>query len=467
MQRIAWIERLHTLQKKWILVVSQTIAHFLSTHLLLLLVSSAAWARIKKYFTAKHAKLAHSQYTGGDDFLSTVGTDNSTISQSSCKTLPVPKPQPCVQYYANHHGFDCHFHHTTTPDGFVLELFHITKQKSRSASTRLQSAGLDSNTTFLGSKGPVLLMHGLFQSAGVFVTSGPSSLAFHLVDAGFDVWLGNNRGSGGYHKHHDLSSLEFWDWSLEELARYDFPTLVEYVAVKTGKEKVTYIGHSQGNAQAFLGISINPKMAKRLRCFIALAPAVYTGPLLESGTTAALMGFPKVVFELIFGNMQFLPIMTFAQKYIPSSIFSTLAYSMFHHLFGWCDTKWELEHKSSYFQFSPRPTSTKAIQYWRQSSCRGYIGLFESADSSNCLLSSQSDVLDLTTVTCPLVAFFGKEDFIVDGDRFSKKCQEEQLNVLYSEHIDEYEHLDVIWAKTAPTIVFEKIVALVNALPVH
>ena len=42
---------------------------------------------------------------------------------------------------------------------------------------------------------PVLLQHGLFENAEKFVWVGHRSIAIQFLESGFDVWIGNNRGS--------------------------------------------------------------------------------------------------------------------------------------------------------------------------------------------------------------------------------------------------------------------------------
>lgn len=39
------------------------------------------------------------------------------------------------------------------------------------------------------------------------------------------------------------------------------------------------MGHSQGNAQAFIGLSQHPQLADKIELFVALAPAFYIGRL--------------------------------------------------------------------------------------------------------------------------------------------------------------------------------------------
>ena len=49
---------------------------------------------------------------------------------------------------------------------------------------------------------------------------------FHLllVDAGYDVWIGNNRGTEDSWEHETLSSTyddEYWQWTWAEMGLYD------------------------------------------------------------------------------------------------------------------------------------------------------------------------------------------------------------------------------------------------------
>ena len=99
--------------------------------------------------------------------------------------------------------------------------------------------------------------------------------AFVLANQGYDVWLGNNRGNRFAQNHVSLdpSSAEYWRFSQEEFGLKDLPAFIDHILAKTGQEKLTYIGHSQGTTQMFLGASIDPEYFKsKVNLFVALGP---------------------------------------------------------------------------------------------------------------------------------------------------------------------------------------------------
>ncbi len=79
-------------------------------------------------------------------------------------------------------------------------------------------------------KGVVFFQHGFLTSCESFVARGPGkALPYTLVDAGYDVWFGNNRGNKYSYKHTHLSPNDdkFWDFCLDDLVRYDLPAMLE------------------------------------------------------------------------------------------------------------------------------------------------------------------------------------------------------------------------------------------------
>lgn len=83
------------------------------------------------------------------------------------------------------------------------------------------------------------------QDSESFLCGGHSSLACTLATAGHDVWLGNNRGNKYSSRDQQDDCTGFWDFSIDDLARFDFPAAVDYVTQHTQSPSLAYIGFSQ------------------------------------------------------------------------------------------------------------------------------------------------------------------------------------------------------------------------------
>ncbi|KAI9365373.1 Alpha/Beta hydrolase protein, partial [Zopfochytrium polystomum] len=310
---------------------------------------------------------------------------------------------------------------------------------------------------------PVLMLHGLFQSAGVWVSNGPSSLAFYLVDQGFDVWLGNNRAVIPRHTHLTPRSAAYWNWSLDELAQHDVPTLLTHILAHTGRHRAAVVGHSQGNAQVFLALHRDPALSGHLSVLVALAPAVYVGGLVATAFPLRLLvGCAGARFRAVFGVHGFVPVMNAVQRWAPPRVFMGLAYRMFRYLFGWTDAHWQKSRKATYFQFTPRPLSTKIIHHWAQIATTKVIGPFQDRGLD---ANEQPCSFDLGCVQCPVALFYGSVDTIVDGERLRRELEaaearrvgRHELRLVAAERIEGYEHLDCLWAVDAESKVWCRI----------
>ena len=59
---------------------------------------------------------------------------------------------------------------------------------------------------------------------------------FTLVKAGYDVWLGNNRGTrfGRGHTELEISEEAFWDFDYIDMGLHDVPSFIDFILAKTG-----------------------------------------------------------------------------------------------------------------------------------------------------------------------------------------------------------------------------------------
>lgn len=69
-----------------------------------------------------------------------------------------------------------------------------------------------------------------------------------LAEAGYDVWIGNNRGTeySQKHDHFTTDDPEFWAWSWAEMGAYDDVANIKAIKEQSGADKIFYIGYSQG-----------------------------------------------------------------------------------------------------------------------------------------------------------------------------------------------------------------------------
>lgn len=61
---------------------------------------------------------------------------------------------------------------------------------------------------------------------------------------------------------------------MDEFAMHDIPDSINYILETTKSHSLSYIGFSQGTAQAFATLSIHPALNEKVDVFIALAPAM-------------------------------------------------------------------------------------------------------------------------------------------------------------------------------------------------
>lgn len=159
-------------------------------------------------------------------------------------------------------------HTVTTKDGYILELHRMPGKRGWPLPKRKQ---------------PVFLMHGLLASSSCWVIMRPEkSLAYKLADMGYDVWMGNARGTHYSRKHTRLNPdgrrsqrKAYWDFSWHEIGAVDLPLMIDYVLGVTNYEKLHYIGHSQGTTSFWVMASELPHYNDKILSMQALAPVAF------------------------------------------------------------------------------------------------------------------------------------------------------------------------------------------------
>ncbi|KAL1980723.1 hypothetical protein VTN96DRAFT_3605 [Rasamsonia emersonii] len=387
-----------------------------------------------------------------------------------------------VGYYARRVGLDVETFKVQTEDGFILTLWHVYNPKeytplpAEQRGPRRPDVFYDKNERPLPSSNrryPVLLIHGLLQSAGAYCTNDDDSLAFYLCKAGYDVWLGNNRcGFDPEHATLSYSDPRMWAWNIRHMGVFDLPALVSRVLYETGFEKLALVCHSQGTSETLVALAKDqrPELGERISVFCALAPAAYAGPLIKKMYFRFMSMLSPSMFRLCFGIHAFIPFMMTMHRLLPPRVYGALGYRVFSYLFGWTDVRWDRALRDRMFQFAPVYVSAESMRWWlgrdgfarqkcilstreqgqqEEEEDRRYAdGLVDVDDSgeergSNAWYGPQVP---------PFALWIAGADDLVDGRRLLRRLQngrEPHVRLVHWKIIDEYEHLDVLWAMDA------------------
>ena len=99
----------------------------------------------------------------------------------------------------------------------------------------------------------------MLSSADAWVCNGRKlSAAFILADKGYEVWLGNSRGSFYSRRHVSLNpdkDSQFWEYSFVEMGRHDLPAAINLALEKSKASKLHYVGTSQGSSEMLVALS--------------------------------------------------------------------------------------------------------------------------------------------------------------------------------------------------------------------
>lgn len=410
-------------------------------------------------------------------------------------------------YYARRVGLDAETYEVMTEDGFIIQLVHVynpKEHKPTSPSQRAHGAPVvfpkhsdhnrsseeNSATSSLSTHSsnkreyPILLIHGLLQSSGAYCANDDSSLAFYLCKSGYDVWLGNNRC--GFNPQHQLlgtTDPRMWNWNIRQMGVMDLPALVSRVLSETGFPKLGLICHSQGTTETFVALAKEqrPDLGEKISVFCALAPAVYAGPLIGKMYIKFMRIISPGMFRVMFGIHSFIPFMMTMHSFLPGRLYGALGYRVFSFLFNWTDDRWDQGLRNRFFQFAPVYVSAESMRWWLGRECFASQKCILATREEGTIEDEEDEEDDYYTHSTehstermldgqshpdqphpdrghkawfdehvpPLALWVAGSDELVDGRRLLRRFErgrEPHVRVVHSKVIEEYEHLDVLWA---------------------
>lgn len=167
-------------------------------------------------------------------------------------------------------GYAFKVHEIITSDGYILKIHRVLPI---GVSTLPKSA-----KSGCPIKPVIFLVHGFSSSSIEFVFMGRGkSLAYELVESGYDVFLGNWRGGYFTETHTTLSPSQdkFWDFSLTEIATIDTAESIDYVRTQTNSNKIFIYGESLGATVIMILLSEKPKYNDKLIQIELIGPVMW------------------------------------------------------------------------------------------------------------------------------------------------------------------------------------------------
>ncbi|XP_029164936.1 lipase 1-like [Nylanderia fulva] len=350
-------------------------------------------------------------------------------------------------------GYPSETHVVTTKDGYILTLHRIPGEN--------------------GSL-PVLLVHGAFSTDIVWITLGKGkALAYLLADQGYDVWLGNLRGTTYSREHISLSTSEwkYWDFSFHEMGIYDVPAMITYITNMRSQPLHAYIGHSLGTSGFYIMATERPKIARKVKMMVSFGP----------GAFADHMRSPTRLILYLINEIEPILRLLFHDELIPQSaynILKTLIGCNLNFYFaevcanfliftpnGYDPEQLNLTHLPFIVSHLPAAVSVKTVVHYVQVIQSGKTRQYDYGPTKNLMIykSVEPPEYNLSSITLPMAIYYSNNDLFADP------IDVKRLYNLLPNVIDMYEvprpsfnHAGFIWAKDAPKLLYERVLKIMK-----
>jgi len=378
--------------------------------------------------------------------------DSSFVQLSLFRGSPDPEvmmgPAEIIQRW----GYPHERHDAITEDGYILSMYRIPHGKN--------------NETITTKKPVVFFMHGLEGSCTNWLTNLPNeSAAYIFADAGFDVWMGNFRGNTYSKTHVKLSNKDhaYWQFSWDEMARYDLPAMINQALNVSGVENLYYVGHSMGTLTAFAKFSEDQILAKKIKQFYALGPVYALKDI--KGLLKYLAPVTKY-FEKFFdwvGYDDFTPNSWFVDmiaKYVCNNRVGDYFCKGYYFSLAGPSQQMNSTRVPVYLAHSPAGTSVQNIAHFGQMHNNGKFEKYDygSAEENKKHYGQATPPLyDVSKLQVPVGLYWGAQDWLADPNDVKSLIPLIQKNLIANTYLTDFSHLDFIWGLKAAKEVYQPI----------
>ncbi|KAK0080851.1 hypothetical protein PV325_013227 [Microctonus aethiopoides] len=339
-------------------------------------------------------------------------------------------------------GYPAESHFVTTQDGYILEMHRIPSRVNGSS--------------------PVFLQHELFGCSNLWLFAGKNfSLPYHLADAGYDVWMGNNRGTsyGKAHVNKSTKDPEFWTFSQHEIGVYDLFAEISYVANFTS-QSVIFTGFSMGPPVALIMASQRLNIQSKIRLMIHLAPAVFMKNMAPVPIKFIAQFSNQIKILVDFLGIHEVPpayqLIRVILKYscTLSAIQENICKEILMLAFGIDSPQFSRFMVPMLTNYIPDTTSTMVLMHYAQWIQSGHFQQYDYGKTKNLEIYNQTTPpdYDITKINIPNVIFYAEADWYADTkDVFKLYDYLPNKAGLIKVNYTEFSHLDFRVAIDAPT----------------
>jgi len=317
----------------------------------------------------------------------------------------------------------------------------------------------------------MILQHGLLDCSFSWIVNGEGqALPYVLADAGYEVWMTNNRGNRYTKTHSKFTQKDdykpFWGFSWDEMAQYDVPANTEYIKRVSGVDKVHYIGHSQGTTQWFAHLSVNTTNQARYKSFIGLGPVMYVQHV------GGIFSYP-LIEELLYEFLNFLGLgELMAMSGDNSALFgeicdfgSFVCENVIKLICGFTEgSNFNATRLPVMSSHEPGGASLKTLHHWIQMIGKPGFSFYDYGKETNVKVygstaAPQYPIENLQKLDIPLFLVQGSKDVLVADDDFAGLLKTLPSQKRQSIVFKDWNHLDYVWAMNASKDLYPKIVA--------
>jgi len=205
---------------------------------------------------------------------------------------------------------------------------------------------------------------------------------------------------------------------------------------------------------------VNQKIASKINLFVALAPAARVRQLKNPVVAAVSTSKPKLVFKL-FGKKALLPETLFWRRVLSKQMYTALIDFFLDFLFGWKCLNIDPREKATLYSKLYSFSSVKTLVHWFQITGTQNFQAFDANIQNMNPSTYKSYVLPSyqpSKISCPIALFYGGRDTVPDMPWLLSSLPKGSM--IHKE--ESYEHLDFMWAASAPQLIDKQVVDLVH-----